>query len=87
MQAYLRSQTGGPGLKLDTSGGALDVTFVRLPRSDAEYAAQPQVAGGIAEDLQKAGLADRTKVYAVYYEGSAPGPDPTFLLCVGKAAG
>jgi hypothetical protein len=81
MQAYLRSQTGGPGLKLDTSAGALDVTFVRLPRSDAEYAAQPQVAAGIAEDIQKAGLADPNKVYAVYYEGSAPGPDPSLLLC------
>src|SRR5438876_116883 len=81
IQAYLRGQTGGPGLKLDTSGGALDVTFVRLPRSDADYTAQPAVAGGIAADLRQAGLADPNKVYAVYYEGSAPGPDPALQLC------
>jgi hypothetical protein len=81
MQAYLRSQTGGPALRLDTSGGALDVTFVRLPRTDAEYAAQSQVAPAIADDLQRAGLSDRTKLYAVYYDGSAPGPTPSFALC------
>jgi hypothetical protein len=81
MQAYLRSQTGGPALKLDTSGGALDVTFVRLPRADADYAAQPDIAAAIASDLQQAGLSDPTRLYAVYYEGAAPGPIPSFALC------
>jgi hypothetical protein len=81
MQAYLRSQTAGPALELDTAGGALDVTFVGLPRTEAEYAAQQDVAQGIADDLRRAGLTDRSKVYGVFYEGSAPGPAESFALC------
>src|SRR5262245_36560524 len=38
-EAWLRNQTGGPGLRLDTYQGQLDVSFFRLAESDASVAA------------------------------------------------
>jgi hypothetical protein len=82
MQGWLRGQTGGAGLRIDTSGGAPDVTFVRLPRSDADYGGRQPILGAIAQDLQASGLlADQSKIYSVYYEGSAPGPSANVALC------
>src|SRR4051812_2738529 len=37
-QGWLRGQTGGRGLVVDTSGGTLDVTYVRLDETDAQLA-------------------------------------------------
>jgi uncharacterized repeat protein (TIGR02543 family) len=81
MQAWFRSQTGGPGLRIDTSQGAPDITYLLLPRTDAEYASQPPIAASVAEELGKARLNDPNKLYAVYYEGSGAGPTPSLVLC------
>jgi hypothetical protein len=69
---WLRSQTGGRGLKLDTAGGELDVTFLRLSGSDAEIAAKgAYVRDEIERQLGAVGLNARGKVYAVYYDGTS----------------
>jgi hypothetical protein len=69
---WLAGETGGPRLRLDTSGGELDVTFVRLQRSDAEIAAQgAYVRDELERLLVGAGLVQDTKLYAVYYDGTS----------------
>jgi hypothetical protein len=82
IQSWLRGQTGGAGLKIDTSGGQPDITFVRLPRSDADYGSQQFILDAIAQDLRGAGLVlDPNKIYSIFYEGSAPGPSANVALC------
>jgi len=69
---WLAGETGGPRLRLDTSGGELDVTFVRLARNDAEIAAQgAYVRDELERLLAAAGLAHEAKLYAVYYDGTS----------------
>jgi hypothetical protein len=71
-QRWLARETGGPNLRLDTSGGELDVTFVRLPRTDAEMKARGAfVRDEIEAALRQAGLLRANKVYAVYYDGGS----------------
>ena len=67
---WLGEQTSGRRLRLDRSDGALDVTFVRLNRTDAELNA----FGALIRDHMEAelilkGFNDPEKVYAVYYDG------------------
>jgi hypothetical protein len=71
-QAWLSDQTGGRSLRLDTNGGALDVTFFQLSWTDAELREQdPFIRDRIEEDLEAAGFTDPDKLYAVYYDGSS----------------
>ncbi|MBA5606490.1 DUF4214 domain-containing protein [Duganella sp. FT3S] len=82
---WLATQTGGRRLRFDTAGGRLDVTFVSLPRSDADYEAQGvRKRDTIEADLVAAGLVSAGKIYTVYYEGSNPrtcadAPRPPYL--------
>ena len=71
-QRWLRGQTGGRGLNLDTAGGEVDVTFNRLPQTDAAYAARGLfIRDAIEADLRSAGLAlPGSKITLVYYDGS-----------------
>lgn len=70
-QRWLSSQTGGRALRLDTYQGSLDITFSRLPRTDAEYVARGRGARDLIEqDLRTAGLVTWRKVYPVYYDGT-----------------
>jgi hypothetical protein len=71
--AWLTSQTGGKGgLRLDTTGGALDVTFFRDPHTQAEIHAQGAFVRDLLErDLHTAGLNAADKLYAVYYDGTS----------------
>lgn len=70
--AWLAEQTGGPALRLDTCGGALDVTYFEVPRSDAEIAGQdPYIRNVLEEELLAAGAIADNKLYAVYYDGSS----------------
>ena len=70
-QAWLSDQTGGRRLRLDTYQGSLDITFQRLPRPDAEYAARGRGARDLIEqDLRAAGLVTWRKIYPVYYDGA-----------------
>jgi hypothetical protein len=69
-QRWLARETGGPKLRLDTSGGELDVTFVRLPKSDAEIASRGAFVRDELESLLgQAGHLRAGKLYAVYYDG------------------
>ena len=70
-QTWLKGQTGGLGLRLDTFQGQLDVTFVRLGQTDAQLASNgPYVRDAIERELGAAGFAQAGKIYAVYYEGT-----------------
>jgi List-Bact-rpt repeat protein len=68
-QRWLRGETGGKGLRLDTYQGQLDVTFFRLAATSAAAAALPVAT--IAPELRAAGFASPDKLYAVYYDGAS----------------
>ena len=71
-QRWLATETGGPNLRLDTFQGALDVTFVRLRKTDAQIAARDAFVRDELETLlADAGFAAPKKLYAVYYDGSS----------------
>ena len=71
-QRWLAAETGGATLRFDTFQGSLDVTFVRLPRTDAEIAARGAfVRDELEQLLAAAGLGSQQKLYAVYYDGSS----------------
>ena len=68
-QSWLRGQTGGRGIRLDTYQGQLDVTFFRLAATSAAAAPRPVFA--ISTELAAAGFAAADKIYAVYYDGAS----------------
>jgi hypothetical protein len=71
-QRWLAAETGGATLRQDTFQGFLDVTFVRLPRSDAEIAARGVfVRDELERLLREAGHIAADKLYGVYYDGSS----------------
>ena len=67
---WFTAQTGGTRMRLDTFDGVPDVTFVRLPQTDAAVAATGDGRGQIEADLHTLGFNAPGKVYAVYYDGS-----------------
>jgi hypothetical protein len=70
IEHWLRRETGGLSLRVDTYQGAPDITFVRLPHSDAEATrGHPWPIWVIGGDLVTAGFNDPDKVYAVFYDG------------------
>jgi hypothetical protein len=71
-QFWLGRETGGPRLRMDTAGGELDVSFVRLPLSDAQIAARGAfVREEIEAHTRSAGFDRPNRIYAVYYDGSS----------------
>ena len=73
-QGWLASESGGPRLRFDTCLGDLDVTFVRLPRSNGEYSAFGKfVRDQVEYDLWLAGFSEPNKLYAAYYSGQLVG--------------
>jgi hypothetical protein len=71
-QRWFESQTLGGGLRLDTSAGELDVTFVRLGLTDAALAGRGIfLRDAIEQELRAAGLIRAGKIYAAYYDGSS----------------
>lgn len=72
---WFKTQTGGKGLRFDTYGGnKVDVTFLKLPKTDAEM----NVAGGnVRVNLEYLlfanGFNSADKVYLVYYGGDGDG--------------
>ena len=84
-QGWLKGQTAGRELYVDTSGGELDISFIRLGMDNAAVAARGAfVREQIEEEIFAAGFNSPSKVYAVYYDGlstwSCGGgdPDPVF---------
>lgn len=71
-QTWLQGQTGGRGLFLDTAQAELDITFARLPQTDAQYAGNgAYIRDAIERDLHAAGFDAPGKIYLVYYDGSS----------------
>ncbi len=69
---WLRAQTGGRYLRLDTYERSPDVTFVRLPETDAQIAAYgPYVRDEVQRLLRALGFKAAGKLYAVYYDGTS----------------
>ena len=70
-QRWFESQTLGGGLRLDTSGGELDVSFHRLAETNAALASRGVfLRDAIEQDLRAAGFDRPGKIYAAYYDGS-----------------
>lgn len=69
---WLDDAAGGSHLRLDTCDGELDVTFVRLDKTDGEIAARGAYVRDEIEALMRAAgqIAD-DKIYPVYYDGSS----------------
>jgi hypothetical protein len=71
-QRWLVGQTSGQQLRLDTYGGALDITFFRLSRTDSQIASHGAfVRDQIESELVSAGFNHPNKIYAVYYGGGS----------------
>jgi len=71
-QRWLVRQTSGQQLRLDTYGGALDITFFRLSRTDSQIASHGAfVRDQIESELVSAGFNHPNKIYAVYYGGGS----------------
>lgn len=72
-QTWLAGQTGGRRFRLDTSaGGSLDITFVKLARTNAVMTGYGGfVRDTIEKDLAALGFAVPNKLYAVYYDGGS----------------
>ena len=68
---WLASQTGGVRLRIDTSNGAADVTFVQLPETELQltamgFAATVQITTDVFAQIAR----DPNKKYVIIYEGS-----------------
>lgn len=72
IQSWLRAQTSGRQLRVDTFQGRPDITFYRLSQSDAQILASgPYVRDRIEQELKTAGLIVAGKLYAVFYGGGS----------------
>lgn len=70
IERWLVKQTGNQGLRVDTYNGVPDITFVRLPHSNAQATAvNPWPLWVMGEDLVAAGFNDPAKAYAAFYDG------------------
>ena len=74
-QRWLRGQTPGRALRMDTYQGQLDVTFFRSAMDGEDVVKDKALAGTLGEELVQAGFAAKHKRYAVYWDGpSVPLP-------------
>lgn len=70
IERWFEGQTGDQGLRIDTYKGAPDITFVRLPHSNAQAtSSNPWPLWVMGEDLVAAGFNDPAKAYAAFYDG------------------
>lgn len=70
--SWLRAQTGGTSLRLDTCDGVLDVRFVRLGQTEAALRARGLfIRDELEAELGRLGLLHPNKLEAVYYGGDA----------------
>lgn len=73
-QAFFADAGEGIALRLDeTLAGAVDISFLALPRPDADYAEFGLFAReAIQSEVLNAGFKDARKLYLVYYDGTNP---------------
>ena len=70
IERWFVTQAGNQGLRVDRQNGVPDITFVRLPHSDAQATARnPWPLWVMGEDLVAAGFNNPLKVYAALYDG------------------
>ena len=70
MNRWLAARSGGKTLPYDTYRGRLDVSFVRLPSSDADGAARGEYLRNLIQfELRWMGFDAPNKVLAVFYDG------------------
>jgi hypothetical protein len=70
IERWFEAQTRDQALRIDTYKGAPDITFVRMPHSDAQATStNPWPLWVIGEDLVAAGFNNQAKVYAAFYDG------------------
>ncbi len=73
-QRWLAGQTGGRSIRMDTYGGALDITHLTLPATAAELAAHGDGQLAELQELISRGRLPRPdKRYLMYYEGPRAG--------------
>jgi hypothetical protein len=67
---WLRSQTGGAELRLDTARGVLDVTYFQSPLTADEMEEQDGwVVTTLERELADSNALAPSKLYAIYYDG------------------
>src|SRR5947199_8562845 len=70
VENWMLGQTGNQGLRIDTYHGAPDITFFRMPHTNAQATSQyPWPIWTIGSDLVAAGFRSTGRVYAVLYDG------------------
>jgi hypothetical protein len=76
LDAWLREETGGIGVRLDTYAGHVDVTYLPLPMTAEQYADSGSCIGercpsdlDFYQVLVDAGYDDPDKTYAFFYDG------------------
>lgn len=70
IEQWFVTQARNQGLRIDTYNGVPDITFVRLPHSNAQATSiNPWPLWVIGEDLVAAGFNNPVKVYAAFYDG------------------
>jgi hypothetical protein len=84
-EQWLVGQTGGARFRLDTYHRAPDITFVRLPETNAQIASHGVYSRDQIEALVRAlGFRAANKIYEVFYDGSSSvcgsAPWPSALL-------
>jgi hypothetical protein len=73
-ESWLSGQTSGSQLRLDTVRGTLDLTFIRLHRTDAEMGSYGIfLRDQIEYELLANGFSDPSKIYLAIYDGGGPG--------------
>ena len=72
IRGWLREVSQGRDLRFDTVAGSLDISFVRLARTDAQIRARGVFVRDELEKLLRAkGFKTRNKLYLVFYDGSS----------------
>jgi Divergent InlB B-repeat domain len=70
IEHWFEGQTGDQALRVDTYNSVPDITFVRLPHTDAQATGtNPWPLWVIGQDLVAAGFNNPDKVYAAFYDG------------------
>ena len=69
---WLRTQTLGRGLRIDTAGGLPDITFVRLQQTESYFEGKgANIRDALEAELGARGFLVPGKLYGVYYDGPA----------------